>query len=349
MRLYHPLEIRVASRYLEAQRLVNAKNQYLKAIDFAFQVLNRMKLAGYKFESAPLSDIQARLIFLRKLIQKEGPGIVDSYANTFAKFTNEGARIVAILLKEEREIVPTHEDWRAFVKKISPTMDAAQAGQIRVLTTLISQQTGRPFNEVGPAVFSDPGYAAQAYEIILPLLAQGEQEVVGNLDGLGLVQHRVKAFPSAYKKSQGKTKRPFFELTDLIGTRVVTDSLREMATACNIAQSKMKVVEKENKYFEPNKYLAVHYALVSKGGVVIELQVKSEGNLVEAAISHDLIYKPEMSLIALTPADLKLISRVLDVSLSLSLKDMMRYWESIKERPSRSQEVEPRRPSLNAL
>ena len=95
-----------------------------------------------------------------------------------------------------------------------------------------------------------------------------------------------------------------------------------MAEIADAVQSGTEVAEKDNKYLDNAAYLAVHYGSLSSNNILSEIQVKTHDNLVEAAISHDILYKPEMSLISLTDQEKSMVQKVVDVSIQASLEDL---------------------------
>jgi ppGpp synthetase/RelA/SpoT-type nucleotidyltranferase len=324
----HPALIRYAALHLGDGRHLTAKNLYLKAIDTTFRVLNRMKTSGYKFNDPSLDEIRSRLIYLRRVIQAAGPGIVSKFLDEVQRFSQEGARILKILQKEERALTPALADWDAFLTGYPSRSKEARQRQSKHLAAILSRKTNRSIPMVYASLQGDIPYAAEAYQILRPLFDRGLKEITGSISGFGKVQGRVKEFSSALKKAQGRNIA-FIDLGDLIGARIITSGVPDLAAACRAVQEKIEVLEKDNKYLDNAAYMAVHYDLMSRDGIVTELQVKSSANLIEAAISHDILHKPENALAALTPGEVEMVNTVVHISLTFSVKEMTRVLQSL--------------------
>ena len=325
----HPLQIRLASRYMEQQRIIMAKNKFLKAIDFAFGILNRMKMAGYQFRDASLDEIRKRLTVLRKAVQVGGGQFhLDKLEDLVGTLSRQSERVLHKMLLDEARLIPDIKDWAAFLMEFPDKSKQATTMQSKHLAGILLQKTGKTEQEIYPTLMADASFAAEAYKILMPDFQKAYGELTGALSGFGKMQARIKEFPSAYKKASGRGIA-FIDLGDLVGCRSVAPDVRQMAEACTALQGRLTVMSKDNKYLDNRAYLAVHYDLMATNNVMVELQVKSSDNLIEAAISHDILHKPELSLISLTKAERDLVQMVVDISIQASIKDMARYMEMI--------------------
>lgn len=313
----HPLQIRVASAYMTANRMLTAKSIYLKAIDFSFSVLDKMKAAGYKFQDASLEQIKERLRFIRKHYTKDFTKLHEISQT----ITDKSSKVLEKLTRLEKELAPDILDWAEFLKEFPNSYAEGKKKQSQVLRGLLKKYTGVSEPELSIRLANDYGFAKDCFEYLKPTLLATQKELITHLSAFGLIQSRIKEFDSAWKKARKKSIS-FVDLGDLVGFRVVTSSVPEIAKAAHAIQKRLGVLEKENFYLQNKGYIAIHYALNTSNHVLAELQLKSTSSLIEAAISHDIIYKPEMSMISLTDQERKLVARVVNVSLGMTLKEL---------------------------
>lgn len=313
----HPLQIKVASAYLEANRMVTAKSIYLKAIDFSFFVLDRMRQAGYKFPDASLEKIKERLRFIRKHFSSDYTKLNELSQGV----KNRSSKLLEELKQLEKELTPNVVDWTEFLKEFPNKNAQGRQKQSQVLRGMLETYTGVSEPELSIRLANDYGFAKNCYEYLTPFFQKAHKEIVTLLSPFGFVQSRIKEFESAYKKAKKKSIS-FVDLGDIIGCRGVTSSVPEIAQVAHYVQKNLGILEKENFYLQNKGYIAIHYTLSAANHVLAELQLKSTSSLIEAAISHDIVYKPEMSLISLTPQERKLVARVVNVSLGMTLKEL---------------------------
>ena len=93
-----------------------------------------------------------------------------------------------------------------------------------------------------------------------------------------------------------------------------------MAAVARGVQDTFGILDKKNYYIRGGGYNAINYNM-SQNWLVFELQLKTDVNAAEAALSHDLIYAPEKAVTNLTVEEKDLVAMVIDVSTQLSMAD----------------------------
>lgn len=322
-KMIHPKIIRISKLSQEKQgKTLTAKNQYLKAIDFSFKVLNRMAKAGYAFPDASIGEIKERLVFLRKMVQEKGGIDLKSLEDNVGKIKEKSKGALDDFEKREESLIPSLRHYDAFMKEFSDSSKKAAKIQQAYLLKLVKKKTGMKNDAVIiRKCMSDAIFAEKVYDIILPELKKAQSEMKGNIPSSGKIQTRIKAFASSFKK-QSRAGNSFLGFFDLVGFRIVAKDVPAMAEVADAIQSGSEITDKDNKYLDNAAYLAIHYGSLSSNNILSEVQVKTSDNLVEAAISHDILYKPEMSLISLTDQEKSMVQKVVDISIQASLEDL---------------------------
>jgi len=298
-----------------------------------------MKKAGYGFYDASLDQIRERLILLRKIAQVSGDINLSSIEEHTGTIKDRSKKILDRMLEQERNLIPAEKDWDAFLKAYPSNAKKILNDQSASLGQKIQRALDVEPRALYPKLSGDAQFAKLAYDVVVPELAKASREALSSVKGVdGQVQSRpnptapgVKAFKSAFKKSQKKGVS-FIDLGDLVGHRVVCPNIKALAEATAQIQKKLKVAEKDNKYLDNTAYLAVHYDIQTSNKISCEVQVKTTQNLVEAAISHDILHKPENALVALTDSDREMVARVVDISIQMSLEDMEEYLADLQQR-----------------
>jgi ppGpp synthetase/RelA/SpoT-type nucleotidyltranferase len=328
--MQHPMSLRVASTYHEAHFEVSAKSKYLKAIDFSFGVLNRMKRAGYKFMDASLDEIRTRLIFLRQIIQKQGTINLRHLEEQVGKIQSKSQSLLKKLEDKEQSLIPSMKHYDSFMKAYpDKSKQRAKEQEARFMKILVPKFK-MDARTIAMRTMRDASFAKEVYDAILPELKRAYMEFSNKIPSVGRPQSRIKQFESAFKK-QRKKGYSFLSFPDLIGYRVITQDVPGMAEAGDAIQSSFKISEKDNKYLDNMAYLAIHYGVMASNGVLIEVQLKTDDNIVEAAISHDILYKPEMSMISLSDQERQMVQTVVDVSIQVSLDQLESYMDSVAQ------------------
>lgn len=322
---------RVASFHLLAQWERVAKPQYLKALDFVAGLIRKFQSLGLQVSmDIPNETLLRRVIQMRKLVQ-EGFDL-SSLATNSRLMTSVGDRILRQAEEKDsyiEENLPDIQAQKAFFKTYPDREGAARVDQARLFRAMIRRELGSSLSdsELDSLVLEDRAFFSSAFEVANSHVVSVKNQVAGDLSGSsGKFQIRDKAEQSAWDKSR-KKKQPFYLLGDLLGCRTIVNTVPDLCLAAYTVQKSLDILSKDNRYARlDDGYNALHYAL-GRGGVVIEYQVKTYGNFLEASISHDLLHSDEKfrvrfpSLSVLSPAQKKLVRLVVDVSSQLSSRD----------------------------
>ena len=109
---------------------------------------------------------------------------------------------------------------------------------------------------------------------------------------------RPKHFYSIYKKMIQRNK-PFEEVYDLLGLRIITNSVRDCYHALGIVHSLWKPIQERFKDFisspKPNGYQSLHTTVFGEKGNIIEVQIRTweMNHVAEDGIAAHWIYKEE--------------------------------------------------------
>lgn len=309
----------VASRYLSADWGRVAKPLYLRAIDFTIGLIVRIDKDNLTLPGAPNKEVLRRLRELRERVQK---GFEFSTLATNRKLLKgRGTEILQALENREAQLIPAAEDVGAFFKEFPKKVGPAELRQSVEFEKIISKEMRVARDQVRDKLMSDQGFMTQAFALCTPIISHHYASITATFNGKsgGKLEHRMKAAKSSWGK-QGRDNVPFTEFRDLIGIRSVLPTIQEMARAVRVAQSEYDVLDKKNYYLMGTGYNAINYNL-AHDWMVFEYQVKTSINAIEAAISHDLVYAPEKTIVALSDAEKKLVSLVIDVSTQLSMRE----------------------------
>lgn len=315
---------RIAAQYLWIKV---GKPQYMKAIDWTIGLIrdigrNPTKNLGPGELGAPITEVIRRLIALRKAASA---GIrLDTIFKNREIISGKGAQILGRLEAGQDTLIPKEKDFAAFMKTFPDKLSNQVELQARYLEGLIATRMSVPAASVRRHLQTDQNFMMEAFAVVSPEVAKAYRGAVSKLKGGGgTFTARQKVAKSAWGK-QGRKGKPFIELDDLIGCRSVLSTIANMAAACAFTQQKMAVLEKDNKYLENVRYNGVHYGL-GEGKFCIEYQVKTDINLTEATISHDLIFAEEKRIRHLPPEQEHLVGLVIDVATQLSNRDWAEY------------------------
>jgi len=331
------LSMRVACRHLEAQWHREAKPQYLKALDFVAGLIRKFDKDGMQISGdAPNRDLMQRVVRMRQMVQ-DGFDL-GLLAENNSLFSAAGDKAVARIEQAEakqQKLLPEEKVLRAFMKTYPDKEQGGRRKQAAFLRNLIISRLGLGREQAAnldDLVMSDRRLYDRAFGVVNEYVLAQKQKVSSALGtSPGKFQIRDKENHSTWEKSTRRKKVPFYMLGDLLGCRSITTTIPAMAEACAIAQAKVDVVAKENKYLDTEGgYNAVHYALM-EGSLVVEYQVKAKVNSMEAAISHELIYsdakfRDKFKMEPLGAAQKAMVSRVIDISTQLSLRDFENYF-----------------------
>ena len=116
----------------------------------------------------------------------------------------------------------------------------------------------------------------------LEYIADVEQRILDTMNESGLecqVKGRAKHLWSIRQKMK-RTERPFTEIHDAIGFRVVTDTTASCYQALGVAHSAWKPIPGRFKDYialpKPNMYQSLHTAVIGPKGERIEIQIRTE-------------------------------------------------------------------------
>jgi ppGpp synthetase/RelA/SpoT-type nucleotidyltranferase len=329
--------LRVACRHLDAHWHREAKPQYLKALDFVAGLIRKFNTEGKQVSAeASNRDLMQRVLRMRQMIQ-DGFDL-GLLADNNSLFSAGGDKAVARIEKAEaqqRKLLPEEKVLRAFMKAYPDKEGGARRKQGAFLRALIIGDLGlgrEQAAQLDDLVMTDRRLYDRAFGVVNKYVLAQKQKVSSALStSPGKFQIRDKENSSTWEKSTRRKKVPFYMLGDLLGCRSITTTIPAMAEACALAQAKVEVVAKENKYLDTEGgYNAVHYALM-QGNLVVEYQVKAKVNNMEAAISHELIYsdskfRDKFKMEPLGAAEKAMVARVIDISTQLSLRDFENYF-----------------------
>ena len=137
------------------------------------------------------------------------------------------------------------------------------------------------------------------------------------------------------RQKMKRTGRPFEEIHDAIGFRVVTDTTRACYEALGVCHSAWKPIPGRFKDYialpKPNMYQSLHTAVIGPGGERIEIQIRTvEMNLVaELGIAAHWKYKAGMgSILADEEAKFAWLRRMMEEQ--SEVKDPTEFIESVK-------------------
>lgn len=316
----HPTAIAVAKTATENQfGHRSAKSKFLKAIDFTIGLVRRMDNMGYKFADAPFPEVLKRLIILRKKAQSEGLTPQD-IEPLMSHLQGKALSILDRAGQREKEIIPKPAHWKAFFKTFGDKGKLLRQIQSGYLHDLIATRTGEDEGDIAELLMEDEAFFKRAYSIVLPTLKTTEGRALRVVGKHDILQHRVKSEKSCWGKQHGRKGAPFTTFGDLVGLRIVVTSFPELAEVAAQVQKKLRVISKSNRYFIDDQYNAMNYKLEVES-IGVELQVKTKMNLVEAQISHDLIYSPEKSVLALSPRERELVGLTISASTLVGLQE----------------------------
>ena len=343
--LFRRSALRVAFRYAQMGLHKEAKPKHLKAIDFTIGLIRDFNKRGLKISADPKvqnKELLRRLIQMRKMVQKGFD--LDVLLENDEILSGKGKRIVKRIRELESQSQKAQlkgKELKAFMKTYPDKEDGARRLQADFFRQLIIKElspTNEQKEDMDYLVQDDFDFYKKAYGVVVKFVKDQMGVVSGTLGSAGgTFQIREKKLDSTWKKSQ-KKKVPFYMLGDLLGCRSILSSMPAMAAACEIAQSKMKVVAKDNKYLDQGiRYNAVHYAF-SVNKLVVEYQVKAEVSHFEASLTHELLhagkfmphFNPEGDPDGPQPpsaGERKMIETVIDISSQLGLQEMESYFE----------------------
>ena len=317
MRFDFSLALRVAARFQDRE----AKAQYLKAIDFTIGLVKRLSAAGQElpFGGPSFRDVLRRLIEMRESSQT-GFNLGTLLENK-GMISGKGSAILKRLERDESKVLPREQDLAAFVQPFGNKTDSAIPAQTALMLRLMAAATGEDPALINERLIKDAEFFDLAFEAIYPVLTKAKSEVdsaIGSAADGGYAS-RIKAPKSAFGK-QGRNQISILAFKDLVGCRVVTPTVSNMAAVAAATQSKFDILDKKNYFLKNTGYNAINYNLNS-AGIIVEFQLKTSVNEVEAALSHDLIYAPEKAIADLSSNEKVLVARVIDVSTQLSMKE----------------------------
>jgi ppGpp synthetase/RelA/SpoT-type nucleotidyltranferase len=309
---------KVAALWLEA-RDVTAKPRYLKAVDYTIGLVKRLDSSGLL--SFPTGTLR-RLVDLR---EAASIGVdLSAVSRNVGLLSTYGAKILNQVESMEKRVAPLDEDFAAFSKPFPKTVDNALLVQSRFLEGLISREMGVPRASVSSSVLGSKEFFNEAFSICSVEVSRVYRSIVSKVSSLGNTKSRMKDPKSCWgKQHREATPLPFYEFKDLIGTRVVADSLVQLCSIAKSVQNNFGVLDKKNYYLLGKGYNAINYNM-QEGWAVFEFQLKTEMNNVEAKLSHDLIYAPEKAVLNLSPEEKELVAMVITLSTQLSMRDWHR-------------------------
>lgn len=334
------LSVRLAARFLEAEWDRIAKPKYLKALDFVAGMIRKFNALGLSVsQDIPNDQLLRRVIQMRKVVQS-GFDPVD-LADNADLLSAAGDRIVRNMEKLDAEIVeamPSEQAKKAFFKGYPDREDSARKQQAAFFRKLIRREmpvAARMSDAaLDHAMWNDREVFSAAFEIVNRYVVQHKSKVSSALSGApGRFQIRDKAEQSTWDKSSKKKKYPFYLLGDLLGCRSIVATVPDLCDAALAAQSNLTILAKDNRYLNlGDGYNAVHYTLQS-GDLVVEYQLKTMGNFLEAGLSHDILHSdekfkarfPQMDI--LPKSQKQLVRMVIDISAQLSARDWAKYLE----------------------
>lgn len=319
------MRISILIREATLQQLIEAKASWLKAIDFTIGLLRRLQKLGKKFPVDYNVAIK-RLIEMRKITQDKFR--MDTLGKNLELLEKgKGRQVVNQAEKIEKKYTPTARDYAAFQQALPNKAGAAKEAQAKRLIAALAPVLNVDPAEVEDLVIDDKAAFEKAYATILPELKKLKSDVDAMMPkSLGIdYGSRVKDPNSLFLKQTREGARvPFTRFSDLVGCRIVTANLRDMCAAAYITQKKFDIVNKKNYYVKTMQYNAINYNFV-RNGIVVEFQLKTKMNDVEARITHDLIHAKEKAIVDLSDREKDLVGKIIDASTQLS----MREWQEL--------------------
>lgn len=327
-----PVE-RVASGYM----LKEAKRKHLKAIDFTIGLVRRLSAAGARLPGVNNDAVIKRLIEMRRASQVKGFDMASMLENK-ALLSGKGKTILKLLEKTEAKVLPDDQDLAGFIKDFGNRSPAAQDAQAKKFAETIARSTGEDSAAVERRVTVDEDFFNDGFTAVMPLLKKALSAADSTIgSGAGAYASRIKEPKSSFGK-QGREGMSFLRFKDLVGCRIVSPTIREMAKVAVVTQGKFDILQKKNYYLKNVGYNAINYVF-GAGAVVCEFQLKTSANDIEAALSHDLIYAEEKAIIKLPQAEKDMVSRVIDVSTQLSMRDWAKAFDVAMRLASMSDRV----------
>lgn len=315
----------LVSELLREAALIEAKAPWLKAIDFTIGLLRRLQKMGKKFPIDYNIAIK-RLAEMRKVSQSKFR--MDTVNENVRKLRDPVAEKVFNEAEQlEARSIPKNADLAAFQKPLPNKAGAAKAEQAKLLISLIAPVLNVDPSEVEDLVIEDQAAFNKAFKAIEPLLKKTKTAVDATMpEQLGVeYKSRVKTPISIFPKQTREERVPFTRFSDLVACRIVTDNLRNMCAAARATQDSFDIVNKKNYYIVENSpYRAINYNFV-KNDIVVEFQLKTIQNDIEANISHDLIHAKEKAIVSLSDQEKKLVKGMLAASTQIS----MREWKEL--------------------
>lgn len=322
--------------YVSAHRVLalfnerTAKAKYLKAIDYSIGLVKRLERMGKNLTGGN-SNIVDRLVFMRKIIPKG----FDPYRVLENKNVLRGAgeKLLTEMEQLEQDYTPNDEDLASFVRPFPNTVRAAVLEQADMLRAAIAKTTGQEIERVDDLLIDDEKFYMKAYDAIRPIMDRAVQELNSTFSGFkGEYKSRPKGAPNARGKqtrvkNDAPSRVPLIYFKDLAGCMLITPNVSEMARAVSATQKNFPVLEKQNFYLEGRGYNAVHFNIQSSDGLVVEIQIKTKVNALEAGLSHDLIYAKEKRIHHLSAEEEELVKLAIDVSTQLDLKDFAEEYD----------------------
>jgi ppGpp synthetase/RelA/SpoT-type nucleotidyltranferase len=300
---------------LESREL-EAKPKYLKAVDFTIGLVKRLEASNLmEFPNGTMN----RLIDLREAAS-EGVDI-GAVANNVKTLGDYGRKVIDRVSTMEADLLPSDENLAAFAKPFPKTVDKALLVQSRHLEGLISSEMGVPRASVSSSVLGSKEFFNEAFSICSVEISRVYRSIVSKISRLGDTQHRMKDSKSCWGKQHREASPiPFYEFKDLVGTRVVADSVVQLCSITKSVQSNFGVLDKKNYYLLGAGYNAINYNM-QESWMVFEFQLKTSINDFESQISHDLIYAPEKAVVKLSEEQKRLVGLVITLSTQLSMKE----------------------------
>jgi hypothetical protein len=300
-------------------RLITAKSQLLKAIDFTIGLFKRLQKTHPEWGF--FGVVLPQLIEFRQSVQtRKITYSGQTMSRSLQRAYQVGQKMLNELETDESHLLIDPSDLKAFFASIPNSERQAVLDQSAWMEAMIAREKAVPVSEVPELVMGDKNFFGDAYDIILPFI-QGAQAALKNVP-VGDILSRVKDPKSTFGK-QARKKKPFTRLTDLVGSMILADDIREMGKATSVVQRQFDVLNKENYFLDPGTYYgAVNYTVLG-GRVIGEVQVKTDLNYASQMVSHDLIYAPEKAIAHLSPDERKLVEIVCGAIKTMSVDEIL--------------------------
>jgi ppGpp synthetase/RelA/SpoT-type nucleotidyltranferase len=316
------IHTRVAESWLTASRTLTAKAKYLKAIDFTIGLVRRLAAAGTPLPGMATPELVARLIDMREAAQR-GVNIA-ALQDNIQTLRSYGEQVIRREIRVEASLLPRMDDYQAFVQNFPKVVDRAVELQARHMERIIAEALDIQPAAVASAVISDRSAFDRAFAACSPEISSRYNRIVSSMSGLGYLEHRLKTAKSCWgKQTREGTPTPFYRFKDLVGVRIVANTIPHMCTVARSVQDQFGILDKKNYYIRGDAYNAINYNL-SEDWLVFEFQLKTNVNAAEAALSHDLIYAPEKAVTNLNAEERGLVELVVNVSTQLSMAEWNR-------------------------